>query len=367
MDTQDEIRRYNEQLNRLKAELSCPRLSGPRIVHGATPSQVMPHFRFTGSYVFLSNRRLKMQAAIFTHDKWLFPQPLSDLYLAPSQIPFSFTSTPWDAPLLDGRPLVSLQHVIRQLYGLARSPAPLPEFLLGLDPLIAPTSASSPLHTNCLDFVSPDLAADGFAVARIFAKGTMLRVRFAWIFPKDRDVRPVVNYLTAGTLRLRTDSGNVFGEAEWLPEHGHGLCPLLQQWLSDWAGKDPARLFSEVGRYRVEDKLFWAHGVKSPRRAAHEKRVAFVREHPELWNDEEALAQALRHSGLYSPKTNRWSIQWACRTLIEKAQNATPPPDGGDAETPASAPCQGPLRGHFRSLPASGATPGDPANAGKPQ
>jgi hypothetical protein len=63
--------------------------------------------------------------------------------------------------------------------------------------------------------------------------------------------------------------------------------------------------------------------VKSPRRVAHEKRVAFVREHPELWNDEEALTEALRDAGLYSPKTGRRSIRYACRTLIEEARNAT--------------------------------------------
>ena len=314
------IREYNERLNRLKAELSCPALDGPHIVRTDEPRALAPKLRFTGSHFCLSNRRLTMQAPILRQDAWLFPPPLTDLYLYPPHVPFSFSVPTYNAPVVDDAPLVSLAHVIKQLYGLARSPEPLPDFLCELDNLIGPTQQSSPLHTDCLDFTNPDLAKHGFAIARIVAKGTMLRVRFAWVFPKDREARPVVHYMTAGTLRLRTDRGDVLGNTEWLPATAEGLSSTLQEWLVEWAGDDPGRLFSEAGRYRVEDKLFWAHGVKSPRRAAHEKRVAFVREHPELWDDEEALAQALRDSGLYSPKTNRWSIQCACRTLIEKAR-----------------------------------------------
>ena len=364
----ESTREYNERLNRLKDELSCPGLDGPRIVRADEPRELAPKLRFTGSHLCLSNRRLTMQAPILRQDAWLFPPPLTDLYLYPPHVPFSFSVPTYNAPVVDDAPLVSVTHVIKQLYGLAPSPEPLPDFLCELDGLVGPTHQNSPLHTDCLDFTNPELAKHGFAIARIVAKDTMLRVRFAWVFPKDREARPVVHYMTAGTVRLRTDRGDVLGNAEWLPATAEGLSSTLQTWLSDWAGTDPDRLFSEAGRYRVEDKLFWAHGVKSPRRAAHEKRIAFVREHPELWADEEALAQALRDSGMYSPKTNRWSIQWACRTLIEKAQDATPSPstDGGE-EAPASGPRRGPLRGQSSSSLASGTTPGDPTNARKPQ
>ncbi|MBN1269612.1 MAG: hypothetical protein JXB04_08495 [Kiritimatiellae bacterium] len=333
MNADDYIREYNERLNRLKAELSCPRLDGPHIVRADEPRELAPKLRFTGLHFYLSNRRLTMQAPILREDSWLFSPPLTDLYLYPPHVPFSFTVPGVNAPLIDDEPLVDLPHIIKQLYALAPSPAPLPQFLCELDDLIGPTQQSSPLHTDCLDFTNPDLAKHGFAIARIVAKGTMLRVRFAWVFPKDREARPVVHYMPAGTLRLRTDRGDVLGNAEWLPATAEGITSTLQQWLVNWAGQNPARLFSEAGRFRVEDKLFWEHGVKSPRRAAHEKRVAFVREHPELWDDEEALTQALRDAGLYSPKTGRRSIQYACHTLIEEARKQSlPPPDGGDQE-----------------------------------
>mgnify|MGYP006286031333 CR=1 FL=1 len=327
-------REYNEQLNRLRAELRCPQLDGPHIVRDGESKDVAPQLRLTDSILCLSNLRWSMRSPILQEGTVLFPPPLTDLYVYPPQAPFAFTVPTVNAPVVNGTPLVGLPHIINQLYALAPSPRPLPEFLAELDHLIGPTQQSSPLHADCLDFTNPELAEHGFAIARIVAKGAMLRVRFAWVFPKDRKARPVVHYMPAGTLRLRTDRGDVLGNAEWLPPTAEGIAATLQQWLVEWAGNNPGRLFSEAGRYRVEDTLFWAHGVKSPRRAAHEKRVAFVREHPDLWDDEEALAQALRAAGLYSPKTNRRSILYACRTLIEKAKNPTPsPPKGGDKET----------------------------------
>ena len=261
-----------------------------------------------------------MHAPIIRHDDCLFPDPLTDLYLSPDKLPFSFNATPWDAPELDGTPLVSFTHIIRQIYGVAENPTPLPEFLSAFNPLISVTSEGNPLHGDCLDFTSPELAEHGFAVSRISASGMTLRVTFAWIFSKDRKVRPVVNYLPAGTLFLHTDSGDVLGDGEWLEEEGgFGLLPLLQEWLEDWCDDDFAQLFSQAGRDRLEDKLFWANGVKSPRRQDREKRVAFVREHSELWEDHDALAKALQDAGLYSKKTNRLDISVGCGALIEEA------------------------------------------------
>ena len=321
MNADDHSPEDNPQLNRLRVELSCSDLDGPHIVRDAEPKVLSQTLRLTDSVLCLCNLNWSMRSPILQEGTVLFPPPLTDLYVYPPQAPFSFSVPPHAAPTVNGTPLVGLPHIINQLYALAPSPRPLPEFLAELDHLIGPTQQGSPLHADCLDFTSPDLAEHGFAIARIVAKGTTLRVRFAWVFPKDRKARPVVHYMPAGTLRLRTDRGDVLANAEWLPPTAEGITPTLQQWLVDWAGKNSGRLFSEAGRYRVEDKLFWEHGVKSPRRVAHEKRVAFVREHPDLWDDEEALTQALRDAGLYSPKTNRRSIRYACRTLTEEARN----------------------------------------------
>ena len=318
----EELIRYNRQLARLQTELNADKLSGPRILLEGQPSELAPEFRHTGAFLTLSTRHIEMKAPIIRHDAYLFPDPLADLYLHPDQLPFSFNPTPWDAPELNGTPLVSFTHAIRQIYGVADNPTPLPVFMRGFNPLISVTSEGNPLHTDCLDFTSPILATKGFAVARVTAKGNVIRARFAWVFPKDRKVRPVVNYLPAGTLFLYTDSGDVLGDGEWLEdeEGGYGLLPLLQEWLEDWCEDDFAKLFSETGKRRLEDKLFWSHGVKNPRRHAREKRVAFVREHPELWDDEKALAKALQDAGLYSSKTTYSNIKPSCRALVREAR-----------------------------------------------
>ncbi len=315
----EELILYNQQLARLQGELSSEKMAGPSLIVGDISTQLAEQFCFTGAYLNLATRYIQMHAPIIRHDDCLFPDPLTDLYLPPDQLPFSFNATPWDAPELDGTPLVSFTHIIRQIYGLADNPTPLPEFMGAFNPLISVTSEGNPLHSDCLDFTSPELSEHGFAVSRISASGTTLRVCFAWIFRKDRKVRPVVNYLPAGTLFLHTDSGDVLGDGEWLEEEGgYGLLPLLQEWLEDWCDDDFAKLFSQAGRDRLEDKLFWANGVKSPRRQDREKRVAFVREHPELWDDHDALAKALQDAGLYSKKTNRLDISTACSDLIKE-------------------------------------------------
>ena len=318
----EELIRYNKQLARLQAELNAGKLTGPRILLEGPPSDLGDDFRTTGAHLTLSTRHIEMKAPVIRHDAYLFPDPLADLYLHPDQLPFSFNPTPWDAPELNGTPLVSFTHAIRQIYGVAADPTPLPEFLSAFNPLLSVTSEGTPLHSDCLDFTSSELAEHGFAVSSISASGMTLRVHLAWIFLKDRKVRPVVNYLPAGTLFLHTDSGDVLGDGEWLEdeESGPGLSSLLQEWLADWCDDDFGKLFSHAGRDRLEDKLFWAHGVKSPRRQDREKRITFVREHPELWDDHNTLAKALQVAGLYSKKTNRLDISVGCGALIEEAK-----------------------------------------------
>ena len=135
-----------------------------------------------------------------------------------------------------------------------------------------------------------------------------------------QECHPIRNGTIAAVLASL--SGDILGDGEWLydEEGGHGFLPLLQEWLEDWCDDDFAKLFSETGRRRLEDKLFWSHGIKNPRRLAREKRVAFVLENPELWEDERALAKALKAAGLYSRRTDIRDVIRSCPALIEEAR-----------------------------------------------
>lgn len=147
----EELIRYNQQLARLQTELNAGELIGPRILLDVSPSELAGLFQYTGAYLSLSTSRIQMKSPIIRHDGYLFPDPLSDLYLHPDQLPFSFIATPWDAPELNGTPLVSFTHIIRQIYGMANNPTPLPEFLSAFNPLLSVTSEGNPLHSDCLD------------------------------------------------------------------------------------------------------------------------------------------------------------------------------------------------------------------------
>ena len=83
--------------------------------------------------------------------------------------------------------------------------------------------------------------------------------------------------------------------------------------------------------------------------AAQEKRILFVRAHPELWRWHAALAKALKAAGLYRPSTHWTNIQRHCPKLVALARQ---PSEGRRPEHLASrAPGTPGDRQRRRSLP----------------
>lgn len=59
----------------------------------------------------------------------------------------------------------------------------------------------------------------------------------------------------------------------------------------------------------------------SQRLAARERRIIFIREHPELWWNHRVLVMAMKGAGLYGSKSDPWAIERKVGNLIKFAQH----------------------------------------------
>ena len=63
-----------------------------------------------------------------------------------------------------------------------------------------------------------------------------------------------------------------------------------------------------------------SHRLKSQKLQAQERRIRFVRDHPELWDDSLRLVKAMRCAGLYSPRSTPSVLVPYCPVLIDLAK-----------------------------------------------
>lgn len=63
-----------------------------------------------------------------------------------------------------------------------------------------------------------------------------------------------------------------------------------------------------------------SHRLKSRKLQAQERRIHFIRDHPELWEDSLRLTIAMRNAGLYSQRSSPSLLVPYCPVLIALAK-----------------------------------------------
>jgi len=81
----------------------------------------------------------------------------------------------------------------------------------------------------------------------------------------------------------------------------------------------PSSLLSEVGLQTALDSFKWTKVSLLTTKEAKLARIDFVRQHPELHNDHQALARALKKAELYSDTAEVYAIKKQVPRLIREA------------------------------------------------
>jgi hypothetical protein len=211
-----------------------------------------------------------------------------------------------------------------RLHGLAIATMMVHEFKRTITSLLQELRNDLPLNhcsypriENGSQMIREDLGNLGFEVVGFFPYGRTITVQFGWVFPQDRRDSNCKLCLYAGSIEFKPRPDRTLGKGAWRPPLEVTVSYLLADWLESM-GK-PGML-SEMGVKAAVDNFKWTRVSLLTNTEAAKARIDFVRDHPELHNNHQSLAKALKDAELYSDTMEIYAIKKQVLKLIEKAK-----------------------------------------------
>lgn len=114
---------------------------------------------------------------------------------------------------------------------------------------------------------------------------------------------------------------------------GVGSAELLQEigqhapyWYAVVVGQHFEKRYASWRRAGLPKQKQYSYGAlwdrkRSQRLAARERRIVFIREHPELWGNHRELVLAMKEAGLYGGNSDPWAIERNIGNLIKLSQH----------------------------------------------
>jgi len=173
-----------------------------------------------------------------------------------------------------------------------------------------------PRIPNGSQMVGPALAKLGFEVIKFHSYGRKLAVQFGWVFPQDRPNADAELNLHAGTIEYKPKPDRALGLGQWQFPRETSVAYLFSDMLESM---DQANLLSDLGAGAALDSFKWTRVSTLSASEAKQARLDFVKQHPELHHNHQALAEELKSAELYSDAAEVYAIKKQVPRLIRLA------------------------------------------------
>jgi hypothetical protein len=213
--------------------------------------------------------------------------------------------------------VVSLEAVLCSLYVKHEVTRSIASALEELRQHLPINHCTYPRRDDGAKLVIPELAEAGFEVIKFFPYGRTLSVTYGWVYPQDRqDAKAQLN-VYAGTIEFKPQPDRTLSKVQWHIPRETSVAYLLTQMLETLSSECEG-LLSEAGMQAALNNFKWTKVSLLTAKEAKLARIDFVRTHPELHNNHQALARALKDSELYSDTAEIYAIKKQVPRLIRE-------------------------------------------------
>ena len=212
--------------------------------------------------------------------------------------------------------LVTLEAMLCSLYVQHEVTRPITSALEELRQHLPINHCTYPRIEDGAKLVCPAVAKAGFEVTKFSTYGRMLSVQFGWVFPQDRQDDKASLNVYAGMIDFKPQPNRTLDKGKWIIPKESVVSYQLTQMLETLG---TSGLLSETGLRAGLDSFKWTRVSLLTAQEAKQARLDFVRTHPELHNDHQAMAKALKTAELYSDTAEVYTIKKQVPRLIRDA------------------------------------------------
>ena len=293
---------------------------GPFLVNNGQAGSVASGVEHTGYSMELSGDQFAQNICVYRRINDLQPEAirLEDFFVSVAQIPFALL------PVMNFQvqstvvgKLVSLEAVLCCLYVKHDVTRPFTSVLEEFCQQFPINHGICPRHADGAKLVHPALAQAGFEVIKFLSYGRTLSVLFGWVIPQDRQDSKAKRNVFAGVIEFKPKPDRTFDKGRWIAPDKTTLTRLFTERLELL---NPSGLLSDLGLQTALNSFNWTKYSLLTTPEVKLARIDFVRQHPELHNDPQALARALKMAELYSDTAEVYAIKKQVPRLIREAR-----------------------------------------------
>jgi len=295
---------------------------GPFMVVNGESGLVASPFKHTGYSIELSGDTFTANIRVYRCWNWWQPQAVGfeDFYVEAGAVPFSVTLRQGaEAESTSAGNFIPMQAMLASLYLNHEVLRPIVVFLQEFLQYLPINFCLEKRRDDGVNLIKPALAKAGFEVIGFFLYGRTISVQFGWVAPQDRANHDSRVNLYAAMVKYKPTPERALGSAHWIIPSPASIGNLLTRLVIEISRKEPVGLLSEAGKEAVLANFKWTRVSLLTAAEVKQARVEFVREHPELHYDPDALAKALKKAELYSDTAQMQAIKKQVPRLIQKA------------------------------------------------
>lgn len=293
---------------------------GPHLIKNGMNGLVAPDLEHTGYSVELSSDEFVMNATIYRRiSNW---QPdkthFSDFFVSEDDVPFSMLPVvrQIQEQATSSGTIIALEAVLASLYIKHEVKRPITTFLTEARDHLPVNHCYYPRIENGSKMLGSALAKLGFEVITFATYGRTLTVQLGWVFPQDRQDPKAGLNVYAGTIEFKPQPNRTLAKGKWIIPAESLVSYLFTIMLES---VDQNHLLSETGIKAALKSFKWTRVSTLTNKEAKQARIDFVREHPELHDNHQAMAKALKTAELYSDTAEVYVIKKQVPRLIQEA------------------------------------------------
>ena len=292
---------------------------GPHLVKNGLSGLETSDLEHTGYSMEMSGDEFAQNICLYRqiHDWQPNAVRIEDFYVRVDEIPFKLL--PVVGLQMESSPagtFVRSEAMLCSLYVKHEVTRPITSVLEEIRQHLPINHCTYPRRDDGAKLVHPALAKAGFEVTRFFSYGRTLAVQFGWVYPQDRQDSKAKLNIYAGSIEFKPQPDRTLDKGRWnIPRES--VPAYLLTIMLESLGADG--LLSEAGTQAALDSFKWTKVSRLTTQEAKRARIDFVRQHPELHNNPQALAKALKTAELYSDTAEVYAIKKQVPRLIREA------------------------------------------------
>ena len=293
---------------------------GPHLMKNSISGLIAPDFEHTGYSIELSGDEFVMNTAVYRRIYHWQPDKTQfrDFYVSEDEVPFVLLPVVGQIKEQSTRSgkLIALEAVLASLYIKHEVKRLFTSFLTEVHDHLPVNHCYYPRIEYGSEMVDPALAKLGFEVIKFATYGRTLTVQLGWVFPQDRQNSVGSLNVYAATVEYKPRPDRTLGKGKWLSPAEASFSYLFTLMLESM---DQNHLLSKMGIKAAVENFKWTKVSTLTAQEAKLARIDFVRQHPELHNNHQTLAKALKNADLYSDTAEIYAIKKQVPRLIREA------------------------------------------------